>query len=230
MKQIQTAPHFVKPYPQAALGGELGLTLTDIAQSLGAEVFNVRKKFLARGMSERLERLSLTAIPIGMANKSNGLEVTEYVLPVEAAKFFIARWDSELGDGYLRMLIEYERIVLEEMPKLIRALQEQKAVIIKLKANAMQLPRRKPGPKKGNVPVFMLEDSLFQRFDDEVHIPTKVKKVFVPRSELTQKEILANENISMNYCIDGMMRKIIKNQALIMYYEQPAHVRLKPAK
>lgn len=235
MKQIQTAPHFVKPYPQEHLGGTLGLTSHDIARSLGTSTEIIRKVI-------RNSKFELSAQDAGMNIRTvvrkiegRGRPEQVFIFDIEAAKVFVARYSNDLGFKYCHFLVRCEKVLLERLPELEKALYEAIRENEKLCKKILQLEsgtraRGKPGPKKGTVPVFMPEETLFPMFDDIEKMPLKIKKVFVPRESLSQKEILTNENISMTYCIDGMTKKMIKNQALIMYYDLPAHMRLKPAK
>ncbi len=99
---------FKKPEPQSKLNGKLGLTVQDIADSLGIEAYHVRQKLTSRGMLDRLKVLNLKAITIAMTNPTNGTEYTDYVLDVNAAKFFIAKYENAVGDAYLKYLVEVE--------------------------------------------------------------------------------------------------------------------------
>ena len=235
MKLIPKASHFVKPYPQPELNGALGLTSRDIAESLGTTQ-NILRKAICNSNFEKLARdANMNIKLVSFKFEGRGRPEHLYILDVEAAKVFVARYSSDLGFKYCHFLVRCEKVLLEKLPQLEKALKDALSENETLRKQILQLEagnrtRGKPGPKKGTVPVFMLEQTLFPMFDDIENMPLKLKKVFVPRVELTQREILTNENISMTHCIDGMIRKTIKNQALIMYYEQPAHMRLKPAK
>lgn len=99
---------FIAPYPQKALGGELGLTAEDIARSLETRASEVRSKLKDRGFLERIEAQGLRATAIAAASKSNGLPFEEIVLDVHAAKFFVGKWDAPIGDSYLVFLIRLE--------------------------------------------------------------------------------------------------------------------------
>lgn len=104
--------NFVRPYFIEELGEE-GLTAADIAKSLGVEPNDIRKKLEKRGFIERIKSQGFQARTTVVANKVNGLEYTEYVLDVAAAKFFVGKYDSPAGDAYLAFLIRLERKVDE---------------------------------------------------------------------------------------------------------------------
>jgi Mn-dependent DtxR family transcriptional regulator len=92
---------YVKPYPQDALGGEIGLTSADIAKNLGVRAPNVRKK-IKRGKYARSPMHK--AISIILKNKTNGVEFTEYVFDEDAASYFMEHWNHRkhhLGNIYL---------------------------------------------------------------------------------------------------------------------------------
>ena len=103
---------YVEPYFIRELGCE-GLTAADIAKSLSSEVSVVRRKLTSRGFLDRIKRQGYQALPIGFVNKGNGLEFTEYVLDIDASKFFVGKYDSETGDDYLAFLITLEKKVNE---------------------------------------------------------------------------------------------------------------------
>lgn len=98
---------FTKPMPQSVLNDQLGLTTQDIADSLGIGVGNVRQKLTSRGMLDRLKSLNLKIFTIANFN-SNGVAYDDYVLDVNAAKFFIAKYENKRGDAYLKYLVDVE--------------------------------------------------------------------------------------------------------------------------
>lgn len=104
---------FIKPYSQPVLNGELGLTARDIATSLDTSAVKIREKLISRGFIERIKAQGFQAIPIAMVNEINSIPFTEYVLDVNASKFFVGKHDSEAGDGYLAFLINLEGSVLK---------------------------------------------------------------------------------------------------------------------
>ena len=107
MNVINAGNRFVPAKPQSELNGQMGLTVQDIAESLGVDVGHIRRNLAARGMLERLKVLNLKIIPFGNLN-SNGVEYTDYVLDLGAAKFVIARYNNVVGDAYLSYLIKME--------------------------------------------------------------------------------------------------------------------------
>jgi hypothetical protein len=104
---------FVKPHFIEELGGE-GLTLHEVAQSIGVE-FNIIKTKLDRMVSDN--RLKTQYLPYERYNENNKL-VKSYYLAVDTAKFFVAKWDSETGDAYCRFLINCEQVLTELSPEL----------------------------------------------------------------------------------------------------------------
>ena len=106
---------FVSPSAQSALNGEIGLTLHDVALSLGAEFKIVKRKLLERGMLERIKAQNFTAVPVVTsidAGSYGEREIESFTLDVDAAKFFVAKYDNEIGDSYLAFLINQEKKVL----------------------------------------------------------------------------------------------------------------------
>jgi len=103
---------FVKPYFIEELGCD-GLTCADIAKSLGIAACDVRKKLVTRGFIERIDKQGYKAKTFVLANKTNGVEFNEYALDVDAAKFFVAKYDNDMGDAYQAFLISLEKQVTE---------------------------------------------------------------------------------------------------------------------
>lgn len=97
---------FVKPHFIEELGDD-GLTAEEIATSLGARPDKVREK-LRSGISPTLKSLNLL---IRRMKNINGLEYDEFFLSTAAAKFFVARYDNVIGDGYLEYLIRLDMAV-----------------------------------------------------------------------------------------------------------------------
>jgi len=84
-----------------------GLTAEEIALSLGTLVGDVRRK-LREQPNETLKSLKLV---ISKKVNVNGLEYDEFFLSTAAAKFFVARYESEMGDGYLAYLVTLDMAV-----------------------------------------------------------------------------------------------------------------------
>lgn len=103
---------FIKPYHIDVLDAP-GLTATDIAKSLEVRPPDVRRKLEHRNFLDRLKSQGLFATTFATANEVNSLPFTEFALTTAAAKFFVAKYDSEIGDQYLTFLLALESEVLE---------------------------------------------------------------------------------------------------------------------
>lgn len=91
---------FISPHYIEELGCD-GLTAEEIALSLNTRVNEVRRK-LREQPNETLKSLKLE---ITTLKNINGVEYEEFCLSTAAAKFFVARYESTMGDGYLAYLI-----------------------------------------------------------------------------------------------------------------------------
>ncbi len=98
---------FVSPSPRSELNGELGLDLHEIAKSLGAEFKHVKEKYLRMEKDNRIKGVVYTATIDSGTYRERTIE--SYVLDLDSAKFFVAKWDSEVGDAYTRFLIQCEK-------------------------------------------------------------------------------------------------------------------------
>jgi phage anti-repressor protein len=99
---------FVSPSPRSELNGELGLDLHEIAKSLGARFPDVKEKYLRMEKDNRIKGVAYTA-HVDQGPIRGVVEVQSYVLDLDSAKFFVAKWDSEVGDAYTRFLIQCEK-------------------------------------------------------------------------------------------------------------------------
>jgi hypothetical protein len=114
---LQTIPAsaFVSPTPRAELAGALGLSLHEVAQSLGIQFRDAKKKLEDRGMLERCRSQGFQAVAIAtqleiheVTGHTYNRPVESYLLDVNAAKFFVAKYDNAVGDAYLAHLIACE--------------------------------------------------------------------------------------------------------------------------
>jgi len=112
---------FVSPSSRPELNGELGLDLHEIAQSIGARFPDVKEKFLRMQKANRIKGVAYT-----FYNENNRL-VESYVLDLDSAKFFVAKWDSEVGDAYTRFLIQCEK-KLDQTTLLIKRIMSDEVI------------------------------------------------------------------------------------------------------
>lgn len=95
---VFVAPHYIEE-----LGCD-GLTAEEIATSLGADVDVVRRKLRERGEYVILVDLGVK-LSVGRIYNNNGVEFEEFFLSTEAAKLFVARYQNEVRDGFLKSLV-----------------------------------------------------------------------------------------------------------------------------
>lgn len=131
---VTTAFH--EPVPQAALGGELGLTSFDIAESLGIRDDRgyVHQTAVRQRIDRNLEFLRANHFSVGTEKRAGtgGRAQENYVLSVEAAKYIVATWKSDVGVGYFRYLLACEQKVERGVPQL-------EAMMLKLKEDFNRL-------------------------------------------------------------------------------------------
>lgn len=95
---------FVEPHYIEELGCE-GLTAEEIATSLNVPATKFREKL----NTNFIHRLKSLIIRTRMMVNINGVEYLEFLLSTDAARFVVARYDSEIGDGYLIYLLGIEK-------------------------------------------------------------------------------------------------------------------------
>lgn len=114
--QKVTVSGFVKPYAQESLNGELGLTSLEIAQALGARHEQVKHRMQSLKSSD--EAFTEVAVKV----HGNGRPLELLVMLVTEAKLVVAKYDIEIGNEYLRLLVACEKVASEITPRLVAEL------------------------------------------------------------------------------------------------------------
>ena len=115
---------FIKPHFIDILG-EDGLTAYEIAQSLDIEVKHVHEKLKrsawksATSWNDCIVAYTIEQEIQEVTGHTYKRGVETYALSIRAAKAFIARWENNLGDGYLDFLFDCEQAATEILPKII---------------------------------------------------------------------------------------------------------------
>ena len=102
MKEIES--QFVQPRPQPELNGEVGVTLSDIARSLGVTHKDLKRKVDRSGAKGRINRMKhriRTYILIPAA----GARTDSYVMDITAAQHIVSKYDNDAGWAYTDYLI-----------------------------------------------------------------------------------------------------------------------------
>lgn len=128
----QISPEYAKPSPQPALHGEMGLSSKDLAKSLG--VFH--KNILAK-----IRRLNESVKWVGLGFRLAAYEADEYSLNTDLAKAFVAKWDNENGWGYMRYLLDCEKVVESKQQPLLSEAQISQIVAMTNVVMAKMLPK-----------------------------------------------------------------------------------------
>lgn len=113
---LDTNSRYARPSPREELGGELGLTSEQIAESLEAEHHHVRQAILDLDEEDvefhrEAEKLQVSKI---------GRPKQVLVVSADDAKMIVARYRNKHGRGYLRFLIKCEKVALESVPQLLK--------------------------------------------------------------------------------------------------------------
>lgn len=198
---------FVKPYPQEALGGELGLSSREIALSIGAEHDNVTRAIRAYisldsqfPHSEGKERAR---------GGRQGRQSTVFVLPAQEAKLIVAQYKSKVGIGYVRFLLECEKVATELTPKLIEELKAARAELGKVQAELdAKKVRALPAPKTVlRTKEFITGESMF---GEGFTIKRKMERV--PAGEMNLLQVLEAKLTLAIYQGEGTSKRIKRLQ------------------
>lgn len=132
---------FIKPYPQSALNGELGLNAADIAKSLGVKTSHVIQKLKRHNLNNLgIFKVSQQRHRDSRANKI----VTSFSLNTPAAKYVVATWKNEMGIGYFQYLLQCEKIVEEQIPLYKNRIRQLIDYIAKPKRKRQTITMTKP--------------------------------------------------------------------------------------
>jgi hypothetical protein len=200
MGSIVAGEAYIKPYPQPALDGELGLTAKDIAKSLGVKAENVRKKIRKANYAKIPEFL---VIPVGMINENNRL-YDEYIFSVMGAKAFVARWPNHMGDAYFKYLLDCERIAEQQVPRM--------QALIEALTNKFLKPRKSKS--------YVIVQNIKEKRDIFGMPHFEIVTIRKERDDMTQEEI---EQWSFAHAVKtqaGLSAKIndkLKNQKVIPF-------------
>lgn len=117
MKFIE--PHFVKQV------GKIGLTSKDLAYALEIPIKRIHQKIKRDNWTQK-EKWK----PVTIVTEENE---SIFFLETRAAKAFIAKYATIIGDDYLDFLFDCEDIAINKVPKLLSIIEQLKAKIEKPK-------------------------------------------------------------------------------------------------
>ena len=132
MKEAES--RFIKPVPRKELKGALGITLFDVAQSLGVSHYDLKRRIERSGELEYLKAFghqTTTTIVV----PPTGPRAESYVLDVMAAQHIVAKYDNWAGRFYLDFLIRCKdalKVSLDKYQKLETELAKANKKIEKL--------------------------------------------------------------------------------------------------
>jgi hypothetical protein len=110
--QLVPQSTFVTPHYIQELGEE-GLTLHEVAKSLGIEVKHAKVAYELSSEDYSGVEVSTHQTIQEVTGFSYVREVKSYALSTDDAKFFVASYRNEVGKAYLRFLIQCEKAVLQ---------------------------------------------------------------------------------------------------------------------
>lgn len=137
------------PYPQGLLKDVYGLTSVDIAQALDMPLYQLNEKIRRPEFKAMCEANNWEYIATAIKSKSRGRPTKIFIMETNIAKALVATSASQKGWGYLKFLLDCEKVAMELMPKLIN---ENELLKIRLKAAESKEYKRLPGPKTDAIP------------------------------------------------------------------------------
>lgn len=146
LAEISANRSYVKPYPQEALGGRLGLTSRDIASSLGIKLKAVNQALDKRGYADTLRRAGCELVTFVTKSVGPGRHGHIWILDSNAAKIFAAQTRSDIGVGYVMWLLECEHVRENVVPRLVAEVESLRSDV-----RALTAPKAKRLPGQGIV-------------------------------------------------------------------------------
>ena len=141
MEEVES--QFIRPEPQDLLNGELGVTLFDIAQSLGASHAEIKRRFERSGEPEYCQAFGYKTM-ITIIVPAAGPRADSYVLDMAAAQSFISKYDNFRGRSYLHYLIKCKDALTVSLIEL----EKKTAQIEYLKKKVTESEQREAEPKR----------------------------------------------------------------------------------
>lgn len=205
MKALKSTGYHKPRYIHAL--GEDGLYSREIASALGINHFHVLEK-LRRVNKDQWKQRGWNLIVSTIKSGKVGRPFVVWILNTAAAKVFVARWENEIGDGYLNFLFACEREVTEMMPNLQAELVETKERLNRAESGALKLP------KKSTVIWPVGYHSQTSLFGDTVHVPHFAQ---IDKAKLTPKEQRLAKSQHMTRVLEGVSKakKKIEDEEII---------------
>lgn len=122
-------------------------------------------------------------------------KVKTFIFPVNSAKAFVARWENDIGDGYLSFLFECERVAQEMVPLLQDQVTVLQGMLRKLEVRRKSLLLS----RKNQIPCYIDQIDLFGN--------PFVLQVWRPTSCLTTSERIESLKRHTQVTIRGLERK-----------------------
>lgn len=142
------------PYPQQILNGKSGLSSKDIAEALDIEHKHILEKINRPEFKAMCSYNNWELVAAATNSKGRGRPGKVVSMETNIAKAFVATTAKKEGWGYLKFLLDCERVATELMPKLIKQNEE-------LKKELASLTQKKLSGKRTNsipAPVSYAED------------------------------------------------------------------------
>ena len=180
---MEALANYIEPYSQPALNGELGLTATDIAKSLGVQIPHVREKI--KRLQETLKSQAIFAqSTLRLCHPLTNKMYNEPVLNTTAAKYVVVTWKNKIGIAYFSWLMYCEHIAQTKVPELMSEIET-----LKMKLAEFEKPKIKIASENNKMVRVEVKNLAYVQkglFGNEVQIITETKKL----SELTREEAI----------------------------------------
>lgn len=189
MSQSITHAQFIKPYPQPALDGKLGLTADDLARVLQTRRDNILRKFKSSGLTnDKHEGFNFTQVR-GKLESGPGRPTETYVFCETTCKYIVAMYNNQLGREYFVYLLKCEQFTREVAPKLIAEHEQMKKIIDKQAKQIASLKAPKiTGKRKTKDKIVEIVKRIETRTDMFGEVEAYPILERIPYSELTEEE------------------------------------------
>jgi len=142
--------NYKMPYPQELLGQKYGLTSRDISLALDIEHKNILQKIARPEFKAMCEYNGWNLAAAAAKTNERGRPGIIFAMETNIAKALVATTSKKEGWGYLKFLLDCEKIATELTPKLIaqnEALKQENAFL-----KAQKGPLKLPSNRKDAIP------------------------------------------------------------------------------
>lgn len=210
MKEVEV--RFIKPKPQPELNGALGVTLSDIAESLDIKLYGLKRKIERSGAIENLTSLN-HLIKTYVSHLANGVLTESYVMDLASAQHIVSKYDNAAGWAYTDYLIRCKdalKVSLQEFQKLEAELKRSDSQLNEANKKIERMNQPKIGKTPNMATITVVPENNGQ-FHDEVFRLTREVIKYPNKGETKYDQAYVQKVSKINNGNIKGIKKALKN-------------------